>query len=96
VGAQVPVSELILRHLLPLARDGLVDWGVDEGDVDYYLGIIAERALTGMNGAGWQIATWRQLVDGGLDRDGAAREMVRLYHQRSYGSTPVHTWPIGG
>jgi hypothetical protein len=96
VGAQVPVSELILRHLLPLARDGLVDWGVDAGDVDYYLGIIAERALTGMNGAGWQIATWRKLVDEGVERDEAAREMVRIYHQRSYASTPVHTWPIGG
>ena len=97
VGAQVPVSELILRHLLPIARDGLVDWGVDAGDVDYYLGIIAERALSGMGGAGWQIATWQKLVhDDGLGREDAAREMVRIYHQRSYASTPVHTWPVGG
>jgi gamma-glutamyl:cysteine ligase YbdK (ATP-grasp superfamily) len=97
VGAQVPVSELILRHLLPLARDGLVDWGVDVGDVDYYLGIIAERALSGMNGAAWQNATWSKLVhDNGMRREDAAREMVRIYHQRSYASTPVHTWPVGG
>jgi gamma-glutamyl:cysteine ligase YbdK (ATP-grasp superfamily) len=97
VGAQVPVSELILRHLLPLARDGLVGWGVDDGDIDYYLGIIAERALSGMNGAGWQIATWSKLVhDDGLPRGEAAREMVRIYHQRSFASTPVHTWPVGG
>ena len=97
VGAQVPVPELILRHLLPLARDGLVDWGVDAGDVDYYLGIIAERTLSGMSGAGWQIATWHKLVDDDkLSREDATRELVRIYRQRSYASTPVHTWPVGG
>jgi hypothetical protein len=97
VGAQVPVSELIMRHLLPLARDGLTDWGVDAGDVDYYLGIITERTLSGLNGAAWQLATWHKLVDdGGLSRDDATRELVRIYRQRSYASTPVHTWPVGG
>jgi hypothetical protein len=96
VGAQVPVSELVMRHLLPVARDGLVDWGVDAGDVDYYLGIIAERTLSGLNGAGWQIATWHKLVDDGLSREDAIRQLVRVYRQRSYASTPVHTWPVGG
>jgi hypothetical protein len=97
IGAQVPVTELILRHLLPLARDGLLDWGVDVGDVDYYLGIIAERALSGLSGAAWQIATWHKLVhDDKLSRDDATRKLVRIYEQRSYASTPVHTWPVGG
>ncbi|HEX6423992.1 MAG TPA: hypothetical protein VFZ79_10970 [Acidimicrobiales bacterium] len=97
VGAQVPVPELVLRHLLPLARDGLVDWGVDVGDVDYYLGIVAERTLSGLTGAGWQIATWRKLVhDADLSREDATRELVRIYQQRSYADTPVHTWPVGG
>jgi gamma-glutamyl:cysteine ligase YbdK (ATP-grasp superfamily) len=97
IGAQVPVSELLLKHLLPLARQGLLDWDIDEGDVDYYLGIIEERTLSGMNGAAWQIATWQKLVDEGrLDRADAARELVRRYQQRSFASTPVHTWPVGG
>jgi hypothetical protein len=97
VGAQVPVPELILRHLLPIARDGLVEWGVDAGDVDYYLGIIAERTLSGLTGAGWQIATWHKLVhDDKLSREDASHELVRIYQQRSYASTPVHTWPVGG
>ena len=66
------------------------------GDADYYLGIIAERTLLGLNGAGWQIATWHKLVDDGLSRDDAIRRLVRVYRQRSYASTPVHTWPVGG
>jgi hypothetical protein len=96
VGAQVPVPELILRHLLPLARDGLVEWGVDAGDVDHYLGIIAERTRSGLTGASWQIATWHKLVhDDKLSREDASRELVRIYQQHSYASAPVHTWPVG-
>ncbi len=97
IGARVPVTELLLRHLLPVARQGLLDWGVDEVEVDYYLGIIEERTLSGVTGADWQIATWRTLIDDeGLDRAEAARELVRRYQQRSFASTPVHTWPVGG
>jgi gamma-glutamyl:cysteine ligase YbdK (ATP-grasp superfamily) len=97
VGAHVPAPELILRHLLPIARDGLIDWGVDTADADYYLGIIAERALSGSSGAGWQIATWSKLVhDDKLSREDAAREMVRIYRELSFESRPVHTWPVGG
>jgi hypothetical protein len=94
IGAHVPVTELLLRHLLPMAREGLLAWGVDEGDVEFYLGIIEERTISGMSGAGWQIATWRLLHDAGLDPDAAATELVRRYQQRSYASTPVHTWPV--
>jgi hypothetical protein len=97
VGPQVPVPELILRHLLPLARDGLVAWGVDVDDVDRYLGIVEARALSGMSGAAWQIATVEALVaDGALTGAAARREMVRLYRQHSSGDRPVHTWPVPG
>lgn len=96
VGAQVPVPELILRHLLPLAREGLVDWGVDPNDVDRYLGIIADRAVSGMTGAGWQIATWQRLVrEDGRGREDAAYELVRLYQRHSHAGAPVHSWPVG-
>jgi hypothetical protein len=97
IGALVPVGELLIKHLLPMARRGLLDWGIDEGDVDYYLGIIEERTLSGMNGAAWQIATWRKLAaETGLGRTEVARELVHRYQQRSFASTPVHTWPVGG
>lgn len=96
VSREVPASELLLKHLIPLARDGLLAWGVDDRDVDEYLGIIEERTLSGQNGAAWQIATWRQLIDGGdLDRPEAARELVRRYQKLSFAGAPVHTWPLG-
>ena len=96
VGREVPVTELILKHLLPMAREGLLQWGVDGGDVDHYLDIIEQRTLSGQNGSAWQIATWHRLLDvHDMDRPEAARELVRRYQKLSFASTPVHTWPIG-
>ncbi|HWB71977.1 MAG TPA: hypothetical protein VG452_07150 [Egibacteraceae bacterium] len=94
VGAHVPVTELMLRHLLPLAREALLDWDVDRGDVGYYLGVIEQRLLTGQNGAAWQIETWHRLLDRGLDRTTASCELVRQYQQLSRQAKPVHTWPL--
>jgi gamma-glutamyl:cysteine ligase YbdK (ATP-grasp superfamily) len=97
VSREVPATELLLKHLIPMARDGLLDWGVDAGEVDHYLDIIEQRTLSGQNGATWQIATWRQLLDQeDLDRTEAARELVRRYQTLSFDAHPVHTWPIGG
>ena len=95
VSREVPASELLLKHLIPMASEGLLDWDVDESDVDYYLGIIEERTLSGQNGAAWQIATWRRLIDDlDMDRPQAARELMRRYWDLSFASTPVHTWPV--
>jgi len=97
VGPAVPATELLLKHLLPMAREGLLSWDVDPDDIDHYLGIIHERVLSGQNGASWQIATYRRLVDeGDMDGTEAAREMMRRYQKHSQAAAPVHTWPIDG
>ena len=51
----VPVPELVLRHLLPLAHSGLEQMGVDVEVRDRLLGIIEQRCITGRNGATWLI-----------------------------------------
>jgi gamma-glutamyl:cysteine ligase YbdK (ATP-grasp superfamily) len=95
VGAEVPVSELILRHLLPIARQGLAAWDVDAASIDRYLGIIEQRALHGRNGASWQIATYHHLVEvEDLDRAEATSELVRRYQRLSRSGAPVHTWEV--
>ena len=74
----VPVTELVLRRLLPLAHEGLDRWGVDPAERDRLLGIIEQRCLTGRNGASWQAETLHGLeADGNLDRREALREMLR-------------------
>jgi gamma-glutamyl:cysteine ligase YbdK (ATP-grasp superfamily) len=94
---EVPATELVLRHLLPIARKGLEGWGVDADDVDRYLGIIEQRALTGRNGARWQIDTHRHLVEvEGVDRVDAAVITTTRYADLSEIGEPVHGWPVAG
>ena len=65
---EVPVAELVLRRLLPLARQGLSRWGVDPASAGRLLGIIEQRCLTARTGADWQVAVTRDISE----RTGAA------------------------
>src|SRR5215469_14675936 len=91
---EVPVAELVLRHLLPLARKGLASWGVGQPHADRLLGIIEQRCLTGQNGATWQIATVNRLEEDGLDRQEALRQMTLRYIEHMHTNEPVHSWPL--
>jgi hypothetical protein len=91
-----PVTELILRRLLPLAREGLITWGADAAVTDRLLGIIEQRSLTGQTGAAWQIATVNQLTSQrNLDHAEALRQMTLAYTERMHSNDPVHTWSVG-
>jgi gamma-glutamyl:cysteine ligase YbdK (ATP-grasp superfamily) len=91
---EAPAAELVLRRLLPLAREGLGRWGVDPVHGDRLLGIIEQRCLTGRTGAAWQIATVAALTKhSGADREQALREMTKRYIELMHTNEPVHTWP---
>jgi len=93
---EVPVAELVLRRLLPLAREGLVRWGVGPQHADRLLGVIEQRCLTGRTGAAWQIATTRMLEEKtALDRPEVLRLMTQRYIEHMHTNAPVHTWPVG-
>jgi hypothetical protein len=89
---EVPVSELALRRLLPLAHEGLKDWGVDDAIRERLLGIIEGRCATGRNGATWQVSAVHALEGMGLPRDEALRIMTQEYVTRMHSNEPVHTW----
>ena len=89
---EVPATELVLRHLLPLAHRGLAEWGVGTADADRLLGIIEQRCLKGVNGASWQADAFHRLFEDN-DRPDALREMVRAYVDHMHSNEPVHTWP---
>jgi hypothetical protein len=91
----VPVTELTLRCLLPLAVAGLARWGVDAADTNRLLAIIEQRCLTGRNGASWQADSVRRLhADGRLDRGEVLRIMTQGYIERMKSGEPVHSWPV--
>ncbi|MGN9836630.1 glutamate--cysteine ligase [Nonomuraea sp. H19] len=88
---EVPAAELILRRLLPIAHEGLAEWGVDRPVADRLLGIIEGRCLAGRTGASWQVDRVR--AQGG-DRHEALRAMTLEYIERMHSNDPVHTWDV--
>ena len=89
---EVPVTELVLRKLLPLAHEGLHAWGVDDDIRERLLGIIEGRCTTGRNGSTWQVDTVHTFERSGLDRWEALRRMTQEYVARMHTNEPVHTW----
>ncbi len=89
---EVTPDELVLRHLLPLADEGLRRWEVAAEVRDRYLGVIEGRAKSGRNGAVWQTAAVAALQNRGMSRPEALAEMLRLYCEGMHSNDPVHTW----
>lgn len=89
---EVPATELVLRRLLPLADEGLKDWGVDDDIRARLLGVIEGRCTTGQNGAKWQVDAVHTLEARGIDRWEALRRMTLEYVERAHSNEPVHTW----
>ncbi|XVX18597.1 glutamate-cysteine ligase family protein [Actinomycetota bacterium] len=87
-------DELVLRHLLPLANEGLEDWGVSQAVRDRYLSVIEGRCTTGINGAQWQVEAVRRLEERGADRATALSQMLAAYVDRMADNQPVHTWDL--
>ena len=90
---QVSATELTLRRLLPLAHEGLADWGVESATSDRLLGIIEQRCLLGTNGAEWFVNRMSQRTD--MERFDALRATLLEYRERMHANEPVHTWDQG-
>jgi len=92
-GRHEPAGTLILETLLPLAREGLRASGVDDGDIDLYLGTVEERVRTEQTGSQWQIASLEALGRKGplLERLSAITAAIA---NRQQSDQPVHTWAL--
>ena len=81
----------LARRLLPVAREGLAQAGVDAAEADAWLGLIEGRLDSGVTGSVWQ----RRVFEGARARHPAAeslRLMLERYLSLSESDAPVHTW----
>ncbi len=95
-GRAVPAERLVLDELLPLARQSLLEQGLDRGDVEHYLGIVAERVHSGRTGACWQIRSLEEMKKqpgASLQQALAALVAASIREQRE-GARPGHEWPL--
>ncbi|MFE1441815.1 glutamate--cysteine ligase [Streptomyces sp. NPDC058739] len=92
---EVPVPELVLRRLLPLAHRGLEHSGMDASWREPLLGIIEQRCVAGRNGATWQKEMVHRIEDHDhVSRHEALRRMTGQYIDYMHLNAPVHTWPV--
>ena len=88
-------TELVLRRLLPLARQGLAAWGIDSSVRDRLLGV-ERRCATKVNGAEWQALAFHQIDTETQppDQRDTVREMLCRYVEHRHSNDPGHTWPL--
>jgi hypothetical protein len=90
---EVPAGELVVRRLLPLAHEALLEWGIDAAVADRLLSVIERRCVTGRNGARWQVDAVHAYERAGLGRWEALRRMTLDYATHMHSNEPVHAWP---
>ncbi len=90
---KITASELILKHLLPIARKGLIAQKVYKKDIDKYLSIIEARATKHMNGARWALRSFTKLKKE-ANNDEAVSVLTAYMHKNQKEGKPVHTWNL--
>jgi CBS domain-containing protein len=90
---QIRSDELILKELLPIAREGLAKAAIDQADIDRLLGIIEERVETGKTGSQWALDGFNQLSKE-VDTDEALVAITAGMSRRQQEGQPVHTWDL--
>ena len=90
---KITASELILKHLLPIARKGLLAQKVYKKDIDKYLSIIEARATKHMNGARWALRSFTKLKKE-ANNDEAVSVLTAYMHKNQKEGKPVHTWEL--
>jgi CBS domain-containing protein/gamma-glutamylcysteine synthetase len=93
-GRATPADQLILEHLLPLAREGLKRGRLDAADIDLYLGVLEERVRRHRTGAQWALDSLE-----GMGKQGTVSErhsaLTAAMLGRQITGQPVHTWELG-
>jgi len=92
-GAIRPAQELIIQHLLPMAREGLEDKNVDRDDIDLYLGVIADRVRAEMTGSRWLTKSFNGMPKSVSVAERFATLTSAMISRQKEGK-PVHEWPL--
>ncbi len=91
--SKISACELVLKELLPIAREGLKKQKVNKKDIDRYLEIIEARATDHMNGSRWQLRAFTKLKNEVTD-DEAASVLTASIVNNQEKEKPVHTWDM--
>ena len=89
----MPVRTLILDELLPLAESGLQKYGVEQEDIDKYLGVLRDRVSTRRNGARWALESLNEMHEQGTE-DQRMRCLVSSMVEQQVTGRPISEWAL--
>jgi len=92
-GRDYPASALILEHLLPVAREGLRQAGVDMEDGGRYLDVIGERVERGQTGAQWSLRSLAAM-DERVAREARHRALTEAMREQQWSGSPISHWEL--
>ncbi len=90
-GIKIPVSQLILDELIPVASEGLKSQNVNQDDIDKYLSIIKKRAESRQTGTNWMLKSFASLSKNNT-RDESAMALTSSMVKNQRDNIPVHEW----
>lgn len=91
-GRDYPAANLVLEQLLPLAREGLRQAGVDSGDINHYLGVVEKRVSCDQTGALWALRSLANMEGQGTP-ELRHRMLVERMIEHQQNGLPVTEWP---
>ena len=89
----LPAKQLILEQLLPLAREGLQEAGIDQDDIDRYLGVVHDRVVKRRTGARWALESLEEMKDAGT-QDQRLRCIVSSMVEQQSSGKPISEWKL--
>jgi len=92
-GKTIPAHKLVRKTLVPLAREGLQEVGVDADDIDRYLTIVDKRASSGQTGSEWFLRSFAELRREACD-DRCLFFITGAMLKQQQEGRPVHEWPL--
>ncbi len=90
---KISACDLVLKEIIPLAKEGLKAQKVKSEDIDRYLGVIEERAKKKMTGARWQLRAFTDLKNR-VTADEAITVLTASIINNQEEEKPVHTWEM--
>lgn len=91
---RVSAKELIVKELVPLAREGLVQAGVDADDAGRFMEVIETRVATGKTGSAWILDSYAAMESPGFSQSERLSALVAGSIERQESGAPVHEWEL--
>jgi CBS domain-containing protein len=89
----LPAKQLVLEQLIPLAREGLQEEGIDNDDIDRYLGILHDRVTMRRTGARWALESLEGM-DSTSTTDQRMRCLVASMVEQQSSGKPISEWAL--